>query len=169
MTFAPPSNLSLRVAIPPAVRNQTLEGQFASKPPPRAAARRSRRADASMSKSGPKAFGPPLRARIRACLEAPAPPLPKIFGTLIEEQMRFNWMKAEEAQQRIELEQGLKAMELVAKNEKWSKRKLATEAGLSWTTWRRLRNGQMPLPHAIQWLRSALTNLNLNPTADYAI
>jgi len=122
-----------------------------------------------MSKSGPNASGQPLRARIRACLEAPAPPLPKIFGTLIEEQMRFNRMKAEEAKQRLELEQGLKALELLAKEKKWGERKLAKTAGLSRTTWFRLRHGQIPLPNAIQRLRTALTTLNINPTADYAI
>ena len=122
-----------------------------------------------MSGTVPNALEQPLRARIRACLEAPAPPLPKIFGTLIEEQMRFNRLKAEEAKQRLELEQGLKALELLAKNEKWSQRKLAGKAGLSMTTWCRLRNGDLSLPNAIQRLRSALTTLNLNPTADYAI
>jgi len=122
-----------------------------------------------MSATVPNALEQPLRLRIRAALEAPAPPLPKIFGTLIEEQMQFNRRKLEEAKQRLELEQGLKALELFAKKENWSQRRLARTAGLSMTTWCRLRNGQISLPNAIQWLRSALTTLNLNPTADYAI
>lgn len=103
----------------------------------------------STLKIGPTPLGPALRARIQALLRRPAPELPAFIREQIDRQVACNRRDQDNCQMREQVDNLIDRAKDYGGREKFSQRKLAGKLGISWGTWRRLRQ---PGQNLAAWL-----------------
>lgn len=117
----------------------------------------------STLETGPSAAGPGLRARVRALLRRPAPELPAFIHEQIDREVACNQLDLETSRIHSQMDGLLARVEEYAADEKLSQRKLAIRLGFSWSTWGRLRGGQVNPAAWLPVLRQRVAALEGGP------